>query len=1143
MLIMACAAIFASMPSLAQKTSQAETPIPTVRFNAANPFDKVNLRTQGTPWQAADHQTYDLPKEIKEAVPEPLPDLKNLSLIQYNAAVSVAFESLRIVYGELSEAEAKAFSDMWTPLFNCPTDTIVGYLNKLNPLLSQFLVARENFCQTLSDIDLLLMDAREAVSWSDKDAYNEAVGEAATLTRYLKRLEKGMKVLASRIEALGNPPNPLAERAEARRLYDLGLPKKEYGSPGEAWMGLRERSELCVRELPSLQEPLFRHLFKAKINGESRYLVIELGETRAPTKDEIRNDPNALDNIKIIQRMYGNRGNERPDFKSDARFYKFMPDPPKLLLTTTTMKLLAAFSMSESDPTFTRENPSLAQDMEDYHNAAGNYGNRILRAGSFFKAAMQWAYKCQWDKYDIAPDGELPQEALDDFAEAVREVTRKELALQKKSKKERKAAQEAEAAAAPPAAPLTPEQIAAQQQRDSLELDRQAKLDRIAEIEAEIAQNEKLIEACRKDIATAPSRLTPENAQYTIGELNRQIISLYSENQHNRDLINGMRTGEFHRTRTVADEFNHNYLVNSIKENADRHLAVKRALPIIERQIERLPKNEQQTARKRYEDILENSGAIASDDFTKVRKFAKSLNNTLTGHALADQARQEIIISNNDIYEFSANCTVMAATSLVGGGVAYLAHGTRAALLAPKAFGAIYSGVTGYISGGPTQAIKSSISSFGPLASMAVTYVDTYRQLSATSNDHEMITQQALQAAGEDGLKSLAIGILTSGATKLAHAYGPRMCTKPVISKSKPKSVLDPQTLNQIDMARKTAKAFKEMNAEYASMKANGASKAQLDAKMKDIDHLAAQLNGDYHAKWYYKYKAEKADVIEFDNAVQRNYNRMIPVMESRLKAQGYDMTDIRFRQFRNASSAGSSSMDLDLAPVSATTGKEPRYFKNGKEVTPNQFRLETQDIMDQVYHEQHGISTKASEMNFVNSSHPEAFGTTDLLRPDVDFSQISAKNLSSVGDVLHSKVSTIQNNMRMTATTKLQAQCRETSKEVKNMLLKMLNQKLRNLGEELKLKESNKVENLSIRKQIDDYSKAIKRWEKIGAELEYIGTKAETPTEIHRANQKLMDASGGKNIHQIVFEVMDRFNPTYLQDPANRISQPVVQR
>ena len=214
-------------------------------------------------------------------------------------AVSVAFESLRIIYGEMSEKDAEKFMQMWAPLFDNPTQEIIDYMNKLTPLLSQFIVARESYLNSVSNVELLTFDAAEALGWEDKEAFSSAMFQARLYTGTLKQLEAAMDELANRIQALGNPPNPFLARQAARDRYRRVFKPKEIYL-GETWMGTRIDKEHQVEGLDPLTEPMMRYLMKVKVKGEDRYFVLELKEDGLPVKDEV-NDPEGVGNVKIEQ--------------------------------------------------------------------------------------------------------------------------------------------------------------------------------------------------------------------------------------------------------------------------------------------------------------------------------------------------------------------------------------------------------------------------------------------------------------------------------------------------------------------------------------------------------------------------------------------------------------------------------------------------------------------------------------------------------------------------------------------------------------------------------------------------------------------------------------------------------------------------
>ena len=141
----------------------------------------------------------DLPKGIEAAQVPVIPDMKSISGVSYNAAVSAAFEAMRLVYGPMPEEEAKKFEAAWTPLFDFPSQNVIDYLNKLNPLIAQFLACRESYVRTLTDIQAVLLDASIAVELKEQYAWESAMASAQMSAQILKPLDGAMKQLAQQI--------------------------------------------------------------------------------------------------------------------------------------------------------------------------------------------------------------------------------------------------------------------------------------------------------------------------------------------------------------------------------------------------------------------------------------------------------------------------------------------------------------------------------------------------------------------------------------------------------------------------------------------------------------------------------------------------------------------------------------------------------------------------------------------------------------------------------------------------------------------------------------------------------------------------------------------------------------------------------
>jgi hypothetical protein len=218
------------------------------------------------------------------------------------------------------------------------------------------------------------------------------------------------------------------------------------------------------------------------------------------------------------------------------------------------------------------------------------------------------------------------------------------------------------------------------------------------------------------------------------------------------------------------------------------------------------------------------------------------------------------------------------------------------------------------------------------------------------------------------------------------------------------------------------------------------AGSPQLLQAEKELQQLAASLNSSFHCKLLLKYHAHPAVRGYFSRLVDQSYAEAQPKMLRLLQAQGYDVSNLRFKPMRNASSAGTSSMDLDLAL------QEPPglvILKNGKPVSIGEFQDDAQKALNQAYHGVTGFSATRSEVNLTSSAHSESYATKALLRKKVNFSQLTPEEVESIGKVLNVKLDKIEKDPVLSEIAKVQAQTREAAKEIENMKLKDLEQKL----------------------------------------------------------------------------------------------------
>jgi hypothetical protein len=263
------------------------------------------------------------------------------------------------------------------------------------------------------------------------------------------------------------------------------------------------------------------------------------------------------------------------------------------------------------------------------------------------------------------------------------------------------------------------------------------------------------------------------------------------------------------------------------------------------------------------------------------------------------------------------------------------------------------------------------------------------------------------------------------------------------------------------------------------------------------------------------KYEGQPMIRTRFNNRVERSYSDMMPDMLAGLENQHYDMAEIAFKPVRNASSAGSSSMDLDLAlqehPGMVIT-------RDGQPVPLQDFMKDAQEALNRAYHKVSSFSATRSDLNLTTSLHPEAFTDVRLLKRNVDFSTIAPEDIASIGKVVQVKMAKIEGDPTLSAISKTQASCRESAKEIENMLLPNLRQKV--------AAAKNPAEAARLQASLD-------HWEGIRQTFKEIGTKETDPYQILKLERTLREQTGGLGVHETIGELSRKFgNPETTRVP-----------
>ena len=601
-----------------------------------------------------------------------------------------------------------------------------------------------------------------------------------------------------------------------------------------------------------------------------------------------------------------------------------------------------------------------------------------------------------------------------------------------------------------------------------------------------------------------------------------------------------METGVYTYVPSSWDAVNKEIQEKQTAMESEKARRCEQAVRGITSMIRLLPVEQREQATKTAINVLADQGALLNKDFEKIYKLRNAINKSLVGYAGQKSAEADMEVNAANEREFAVQMGALAVTAVAGGAAYHIAttagYSAGSAALISTGVGALCGGTTGFITGGGydaysdyvrgitgqgpkvgievfkrpvRKAVFGCISGIHPLTTFGATFFDEYTE---EENQHMADGDRAWHALQKATFATVLHFGIKKGVEKIYSISTPTGKVKYSNNAKTVKSWENVMTQDKINKSGAMIKRYKEL--ELARTKADWAGNSTEVAKLdKELNQLVASANSDYQFKWQLKYGESAATQARFDSRLQKNvYPKSISKMNQKLSEMGYDMSDVQWRTYRNSSSTGSSSMDLDLGPVSkGNPHVEPVYIKNGKPVPGSTFQKDAQDAFQRAHMEEFGISARASEMNITNLSHPESYATAEILTPDYNWATATEKTLNSVKRVINVKMNAIEGNVRLTGVEKVQAKCRELSKELQNMALPKLKSDLSTLA-------PNSKKYLQIQKKYKDL-------EQMTEKLKKIGTQATSATEVRELEQELYNDTGCKNISNVIKEVSSAFN------------------
>jgi hypothetical protein len=564
------------------------------------------------------------------------------------------------------------------------------------------------------------------------------------------------------------------------------------------------------------------------------------------------------------------------------------------------------------------------------------------------------------------------------------------------------------------------------------------KKEKLSLFEEEIAQLQKSLDSVRKtesEISGSDADATKKREGFA-----RDRLSLDASIKAAQDQINFVETGIYQRTRTAADDFNRQIMLEDSQSTANYWENVNRKINRMERLIEQARPEDRDRLRAQWNDQV-SSAIAAGAKFERLDIAAKEIGEQVIAArqkevqaADADAARADHNIAIAEGVKTAASYSLTAMTMYATAGLA-----SPAALIMPtcaeSAVSTTYAMATGYIEGGPAEAFKQGAGAYSQAAGLFNTAMDSYQigvldQLEAHARDPQRVqldeTRAGLSAMGwalsQEGAKMAAMHFVVTPAlagvkaalkappgapTPGAGIFGPEeMRFKTAAEMKEDRLFKDKDLLGKLLMER-----FKKAHTDLDNARGSGKSSAELAPYQAQADAAYNAANSDFHAKNWMKRMAKLDQGMantwcEID-AIQKA--KVIEETKSILRAKG--LSDMELRCYSNSASKGSVGMDMDLGFVepsrwnlvpdpSAPKGVKmmpvlnPEYWKwrtklritdssapsGSRPLSPREYAAHAHEAMNEAYRKVYGHGTEQAFLEFTYRDHPEAYKDMAML-------------------------------------------------------------------------------------------------------------------------------------------------------------------
>lgn len=521
-------------------------------------------------------------------------------------------------------------------------------------------------------------------------------------------------------------------------------------------------------------------------------------------------------------------------------------------------------------------------------------------------------------------------------------------------------------------------------------------------------------------------------------ELKRRLLYAKDAMQRELDQIQYIKTGEYVRTRTEADDFNQRLMAEQSRLMADHFGTLFRVIERMPRLIATAPPGERDALRKRFFEVV-NSKSIASGDIGDIRKVADEI-----GERIGGIRRRELEKAENEAWWADAKVTALEVTKgaadfslMVCASIAFapaLAASATSLELAAAAKGiALYTGyaafTTGYMDGNPAGAVRQVLTGITMTGALADQMIQGYQQ--GVVGAYEQYARDVVKAnvpgakpgAGPGPVDEVSAGwssaaweagktALLMGAMKLGiHWLCGSPPTRPRFEISGGRSAKNFkggtqmagwQTIDDFTQmeafqraqaaGRIRAQEFQEISEQYWALhnrlRAGGASlrdlagNAELRIMQRRMTEAYSRVKVDYHAKMMLNQSGNTTAISHFNKIDTMQMEKVRARLAERMQQQGYSRQE--YKLFSNSASSGRAPIDVNLGAVEPR-GNAPAFGQwlrgltrtEGGRVTRislQEFRQAGQRNLRGAFNEVMGVDMDEPFLLFTHSRHPEAY-------------------------------------------------------------------------------------------------------------------------------------------------------------------------